>query len=258
MIQPISPQADTIYVDAAAGAQLPVKTAATKEAINRVLEDFSAAHLADSHPCRVVDCFFYIFNSDDFAHWHQMDWWRQRKILRNLKSNIGYTDRAEEMLSRSAFREQYAIPDSKVGYYSDPRVSYGWMRKRLLLKESYWNILDSIAYGAYHKNKYKDIFPGIGILLLAEPEASDDPNEILLIIDNGAGRDFKKTSKDSGAFRLLYKLWKLVHRRGLYLIGGLHLGLQETCGILHCYGTGAVTTQCSFAEYAASRSGQSL
>ena len=99
------------------------------------------------------------------------------------------------------------------------------------------------------KKKYANMYPGIGVLLCRINYEKEPGEEMLLIADNGAGRDFRKTSKDSGMFRFLHKIWKLFHRKGLYLLGGLNLGLQETRGELYCFGTGAVTTQSSFAKY---------
>jgi hypothetical protein len=245
----ISLQADTIYAGQAAGDDQPARQQTTKTAINEVLASYLAQRRLDLAAARLIDSFFYIIKIEAFAHWEAVDWWDQRQILRGLKTDSAYGDRAGAMLDRSIYREYYTVPDVKVGYYEDPRVSYGWMRKRLLLEESYWNIIDSVAYGAYHKKKYRRQYPGIGVLLLQHRAHLEEPEEILLIADNGAGRDFRKTSKDSGAFRVLYKFWKLIHRRGLYLLGGLNLGLQETCGELYCFGTGAVTTQCSLAAY---------
>ena len=246
----ISLQTDTIFAAPPTGAfAADTRVDKTKASLNDILQRYFAQQGIDNARIAVNDSFYFIFNINEFSRWPETDWWTQRRILRQLKTETRYVDRAKVALQHSFFRRFYEVEDSQVGYSTDPRVHYAWMRKRLFLYEAYWNSIDTIAFAAFHEKKYENMFPGTAMLLFNLTNVKNDDAESMLLADNGAGTGFKKSSKDSGALRFLLRIWKLVHRRGLYQLGGLNLGLQETCGELHCFGTGAVTTQCSYEQF---------
>jgi hypothetical protein len=219
------------------------KLAITKESIIRVLEDFlKVKEIADDR-IKVIDGFLFIFNGSDFAQWHTLDWWDQRKRILEMKDHQQYRERATTLLARSFLSLHLDYSDKEVAKSNDQEVKRAWMRKRLVLKESFWNAIDSVSHAAYFQKKYLEFFPAHCVLLCNVLDNKERETELVLGIDNGIGFVYKKKSRESAMIRLFYKMFKFFIRTGVFYIGGLELGLLETESELSCHGSGAVVYQ---------------
>jgi hypothetical protein len=216
---------------------------ATLESIAGVFRKFLAAQdLADDR-ISVIDGFLFLFNDPRFFEWSTLNWWEQRKYIQAIKDHQSFTSRAQALLAHSCLAPYLDYSDDMVAKSTDQEVKRAWMRKRLVLKECFWNALDSISHAAYFKKKYQDQFPALCLLLCKNIGTNGQERELFLGIDNGTGFLYKKKSKDSAMFNLFYKAYKLFFRRGVFYIGGLELGLLETDSELSCHGSGAVVYQ---------------
>ena len=216
---------------------------AARENITAVFQDFLAEKKISHDRISVIDGFLFLFNEPGFSRWHILDWWEQRKQIQAIKDNRLYTERAHVMLTRSCFAPYIGYSDEMVAKSSELVVKRAWMRKRLVLQECFWNVIDSISHAAYFKRKYQELFPVLCVLLCNVTDKNGRETELILGIDNGTGFLYKKKSRDSAMIRFFYKSFKLFFRRGVFYIGGLELGLLETESELSCHGSGAVVYQ---------------
>jgi len=219
------------------------KLAATRESITTVLRDFLAVKGFGEDQLSVIDGFLFLFNGPEFAEWHTLNWWEQRQRILSIKECQPYTQRAYALLGQSRFAPYIEYSDKMVARSTDQEVKRAWMFKRLVLKECFWNTIDSVSYAAYSQKKYQELFPALSVLLCNVRDKSGRENELLLGIDNGIGFVYKKKSRESALIRLIYKTYKFFIRTGVFYIGGLELGLLETDSELSCHGSGAVVYQ---------------
>ena len=221
------------------------RISATKESVSRVLQDFLAAQDISDDQISVIDVFLFVFNDSRFAGWHRLNWWEQRKYIDSIKENNLYNERANALLAQSRLAPYINYTDDMVAKSTDMEVKRAWMRKRLVLKECFWNAIDSFSHAAYYKKKYQDrkIFPALCLLLCNITDKHDRKSELILGVDNGTGFLYKKKSRESLLINFLYKAYKFFFRKGAFYIGGLELGLLETDSKLSCYGSGAVVYQ---------------
>ena len=219
--------------------------AATRESITRVFQDFLGAKDLSCDRVSMLDGFLFLFNEPEFARWHRLNWWEQRRRIQAIKDHRLYTERAHVLLARSDLAPYIGYSDDMVAKSSDLEVKRAWMRKRLVLQECFWNAIDSISHAAYFKKKYQEqnIFPALCVLLCKVTDRSGRATELVLGIDNGTGFLYKKKSRESALIRFLYKIGKIFFRSGVFYIGGLELGLLETESELSCQGSGAVVYQ---------------
>jgi hypothetical protein len=217
--------------------------ATTKESISGVLQEFIEAQGFNHGQIALKDGFLFLLNDPVFANWHTLDWWEQRRQILAFKDHQGYKERSHALLNNSRMAQYIAYSDQEVARSSDPQVKQAWMLKRLVLKECYWNVLDSVSCAAYHQKKYQEQLPALCIMLCSVTSENSADFELLLGIDNGIGYVYKKKSRESTLIRLLYKAYKLIFRKGVFYIGGLELGLMETESNLSCHGSGAVVYQ---------------
>lgn len=217
--------------------------AATRESIAEVFQDFLVKKGFTDDRISVIDGFLFIFNEPRFAQWHTLNWWEQRKLIQTIKEHPLYTERAHALLGRSCLAPYINYSDDMVAKSTDLEVKRAWMRKRLVLKESFWNAIDSISHAAYHQKKYQEQFPALCILLCNVIDRNGREAELVLGIDNGTGFLYKKKSRDSAMFCLFYTAYKFFFGSGVFYIGGLELGLIETESELSCHGSGAVVYQ---------------
>ena len=215
----------------------------TQKSISGVFKDFLATKGLTGDSLSVVDGFLFVFNDPVFARWHTLTWWEQQKPLLAIKDNQLYAERANELLAQSYLAPYIDYSDDMVARSTDQEVKRAWMRKRLVLKECFWNVLDSISYAAYHQKKYQEMFPALCLLLCNVTDKKGRETELLLGIDNGIGHVYKKKSRESALILFLYKTYKFFFRKGVFYIGGLELGLLETDSELSCHGSGAVVYQ---------------
>jgi hypothetical protein len=218
---------------------------ATKESVSRVLQDFLAGQGITDDQITVIDAFLFVFNDARFAKWHRLTWWEQRKYVDSIKENCHYNERANVLLAQSHLAPYISYSDSMVAKSTDMEVKRAWMRKRLVLKECFWNAIDSFSHAAYYKKKYQnlEIFPALCLLLCTITDKYDGKSEVVLGVDNGTGFLYKKKSRESLLISFLYKTFKFFFRKGAFYIGGLELGLLETDSNLSCHGSGAVVYQ---------------
>jgi len=218
---------------------------ATKESVSRVLQDFLAGQGITDDQITVIDAFLFVFNDARFAGWHRLNWWEQRKYIDSIKENRLYNERAHILLARSYLAPYINYSDGMVAKSTDMEVKRAWMRKRLVLKECFWNAIDSFSHAAYYKKKYQNrkIFPALCLLLCTITDKNDRKSELVLGVDNGTGFLYKKKSRESLLISFLYKTLKFFFRKGAFYIGGLELGLLETDSNLSCHGSGAVVYQ---------------
>jgi len=219
------------------------KLTAARESITGVLRDFLAAMEITGGHFTVIDGFLFLFNAPEFSRWHTLDWWEQRRLILAVKDNPVYIARGQTLLEHSGLASYLDYSDAMVAKSTDRQVKCAWMRKRLVLQECFWNVLDSIAHAAYFQKKYLDMYPALCVLLCSIIDRDNIPREVVLGIDNGAGFLYKKKSRESGLFRFCYTFCKFFFRKGVFFIGGLKLGLLETEGELSCHGAGAVVYQ---------------
>ena len=215
---------------------------ATLESIAEVFSKFLAAREL-SERISVIDGFFFLFNDPVYFKWHSLSWWEQRKYIQAIKDHQSYTSRAQALLAHSCLASYLDYSDEMVAKSTDREVKQAWMRKRLVLKECFWNAIDSISHAAYFKKKYQDQFPALCLLLCNIIDTKGKETELFLGIDNGTGFLYKKKSRDSAMFNLFYEAYKLFFRSGVFYIGGLELGLLETDSELSCHDSGAVVYQ---------------
>jgi hypothetical protein len=216
---------------------------ATRESIAGVLRDFLAEQKIPDDRIAVLDGFLFLFNEPRFFKWYTLNWWDQRKYIQAIKDHQPYSERAHALVARSCLHPYVGYSDDMVAKSTAPEVKQAWMRKRLVLKECFWNAIDTISHAAYFQKKYRDMYPALCVLLCNVIDKNGRQTELVLGIDNGTGFLYKKKSRDSAMFRLIYKAYKLFFRSGVFYIGGLELGLQETDGKLSCHGSGAVVYQ---------------
>ena len=183
--------------------------AATRISIREVFQEFLRQKKLSDDRISLVDGFFFLFNEPEFARWNSMSWWEQRKHVMAMKNHELYADRALTLLGRSCFAPYIGYSDAKVAESTDLRVKRAWMRKRLVLKECYWNTIDSISYAAYHQKKYRELFPALCVLLCIVTDANGAQKELVLGIDNGVGLQCRKKSRESLLYRSLYTIFKL-------------------------------------------------
>ena len=216
---------------------------ATRESITRVFRDFLAVQKLGDDRISVIDGFLFLFNDSQFFKWRTLDWWDHRKYIGSIKEHPLYTGRARALLAQSHFAPYIGYSDDMVAKSTDLEVKRAWMRKRLVLKECFWNAIDAISHGAYYKDKYQDQFPALCVLLCRVIDKNGRETELVLGIDNGTGFLYKKKSRESSMMRFFYKAYRCFCRKGVFYIGGLELGLQETESTLSCHGSGAVVYQ---------------
>jgi hypothetical protein len=221
------------------------RLSATRESISEVLWNFLISQDITGDRISVVDGFLFVFNEPRFARWHLLSWWEQRQYTESIKDNKLYTERANALLAQSHLAPYISYSDDMVAKSTDLEVKRAWMRKRLVLKECFWNAIDSFSHAAYFKKKYRDrkIFPALCLLLCNITDKNGRKSEVVLGIDNGTGFLYKKKSRESFLISLLYKTYKFFFRNGAFYIGGLELGLLETDSKLSCHGSGAVVYQ---------------
>jgi hypothetical protein len=219
------------------------KFAVTRASITKVLQDFWATWEYSGKRIELIDGFTFIFNAPDFSNWHKLNWWEQRRQILAIKDHQDYLERAQLLLQRSSLAPYIDYADDMVAKSTDQHVKHAWMRKRLVLKECFWNVLDSISHAAYFKKKYINQYPALCILLCRIVDTDDKETEVVLGIDNGTGFLYKKKSRESALFHFIHVAFKYLLRTGVFYIGGLELGLLETDGRLSCHGLGAVVYQ---------------
>jgi hypothetical protein len=219
--------------------------AATRESLGVVLRDFLAVQDIADDRISVIDGFLFIFNESRFAGWHLLNWWEQRTYIESIKDNGLYAGRANALLAQSHLAPYIGYTDDMVAQSTDLEVKRAWMRKRLVLKECFWNAIDSFSHAAYFKKKYQDqqTLPALCLLLCNVADTNGKNTEFVLGVDNGTGFQYKKKSRDSILISLLHKTYKFFFRSGAFYIGGLELGLLETDSELSCHGSGAVVYQ---------------
>jgi hypothetical protein len=215
----------------------------TRESIVRVFRKFLAAQDLSDDRISVIDGFLFVFNEPGFFKWHTLNWWEQRKYIQEIKEHQPYTGRAQALLAHSYLAPYLGYSEDMVAKSADQEVKQAWMRKRLVLKECFWNAIDSISHAAYYQKKYQNLFPALCVLLCKVIDKNGRETELVLGIDNGTGFLYKKKSRESAMFRFFYKTFKFFFRSGVFYIGGLELGLLETDGELSCHGSGAVVYQ---------------
>ena len=123
--------------------------AATRESIITVLGDFLKAKKLTEDKISVVDGFLFLFNDPIFAKWHTLNWWEQQKLILAFKDHQPYTERALALLTHSHLAPYLDFSDDMVARSTDQEVKRAWMRKRLVLKECFWNVIDSVSHAAY-------------------------------------------------------------------------------------------------------------
>jgi len=219
------------------------KLAATWASISGVLQEFLKAGAFPAGQIEVLDSFLFLFNAPEFTQWHSLNWWEQRQQIQTIKDTPLYRDRAWLLLQQSYLAPYINYADDMVAKSTDRLVKHAWMRKRLVLQECFWNTIDSVSHAAYYQKKYLDMQPALCLLLCNVIGPNSVKKEQFFGIDNGIGYLYKKKSRDSAMFRLIYKIFKLFFRRGVFYIGGLELGLLETDSELSCHGSGAVVYQ---------------
>lgn len=217
--------------------------AATRDSITSVFRDFLAVMGLSDDRITVLDGFLFLFNGPEFFTWDTLNWWKQRKYIQAIKDNRLYTGRARALLTHSYMAPYIDYSDDMVAKSTQQEVKRAWMRKRLVMKECYWNGIDTISHAAYYQKKYRDICPALCVLLCKVTDRNGRETEMVLGIDNGSGFVYKKKSRESLLFHLLYIVYKLFFRKGAFYIGGLELGLLETESQLSCHGSGAVVYQ---------------
>jgi hypothetical protein len=218
---------------------------ATRESLSTVLRDFLAVQNITDDRISVINGFLFVFNDSYFAGWHLLNWWEQRQYIQSIKNNKMYSARANALLAQSCLARYLGYSDEMVAKSNELEVKRAWMRKRLVLKESFWNAIDSFSHAAYFKKKYQDrkILPALCLLLCNITGTNGRETELVLGVDNGTGFLYKKKSRESFMIRFLYKTYKFFFRSGVFYIGGLELGLLETDSELSCHGSGAVVYQ---------------
>jgi len=216
---------------------------ATRESITTVFGAFLEAKELSEDRISIIDGFLFLFNDPIFAKWHTLDWWEQQKFILALKDHQPYIERAHALLANSCFAPYIDFSDKMVAKSTDQEVKRAWMRKRLVLKECFWNVIDSVSHAAYFQKKYQYQYPALCVLLCNVLDKNGRENELLLGIDNGIGYVYKKKSRESALISIFYKTFKFFFRNGVFYIGGLELGLLETDSELSCHGSGAVVYQ---------------
>ena len=219
------------------------RAAAARRNISRVFRDFLEKKGHPLDRVAVRDGFLFLFNDPDFSRWETLNWWDQRRRILAIKNHRPYMERAHSLLQRSQRSCYIDYSDEMVARSSELDVKRAWMQKRLIMKEAFWNALDSISHAAYFEQKYQGQFAALCILLLESSRKNDRQIELIIGIDNGTGRHYKKRSRESSLMRFLYKLYKRFFKKGVFYIGGLELGLLETEGELSFHGSGAVVYQ---------------
>jgi len=209
----------------------------------KVFTDFLAIKEITAERISVTDSFLFVFNEPNFTNWHLLNWWDQRHLIQSIKDHKLYTGRAQDLLRRSQKAHYIGYSDDMVAKSTKQEVKRAWMLKRLVMKECFWNAIDSFSHAAYFKHKYKEMFPALYVLLCDITDKNGNKSELLLGIDNGTGFLYKKKSRDSAMIRLFYKAYKKIFKKGVFYIGGLELGLLETDSKLSCHGAGAVVYQ---------------
>jgi hypothetical protein len=216
---------------------------ASRKNLSEVFFDFlTKKNFKDEKLC-VIDGFLFVFNEPKYSTWHMLDWWDQRKLIQSIKEHPLYTGRAKDLLTRSKKAAYIDYSDKMVAKSTDKEIKRAWMLKRLVMKECFWNAIDSFSHAAYFNQKYKEMFPALSVLLCDVTDKNGTNSELLLCIDNGTGFLYKKKSRDSAMIRLFYKAYKKIFKKGVFYIGGLELGLIETESELSCHGSGAVVYQ---------------
>ena len=217
--------------------------AATRESIITVLGDFLKAKKLTEDKISVVDGFLFLFNDPIFAKWHTLNWWEQQKLILAFKDHQPYTERARALLTHSHLAPYLDFSDDMVARSTNQEVKRAWMRKRLVMKECFWNVIDSVSHAAYFQKKYQYQYPALCVLLCNVIDKNGRKPELVLGIDNGTGSLYKKRSRESLMIRFFFKTYKLFFKSGAFYIGGLELGLLETDSELSCHGSGAVVYQ---------------
>jgi hypothetical protein len=216
---------------------------ATRESIAVVFNEFLEVKGYDAERVSVIDCFLFLFNDPKFSKWHTLNWWEQRKQVQKLKDHQFYKGRTHDLLATSYLAPYIGYSDDMVAKSTDPKVKHAWMRKRLALKECFWNTIDSVSHAAYYQKKYQELYPALCVFICNIIEKNGRKKELFIGIDNGTGFLYKKKSRESSLIRLFYKTYKFFVRSGVFYIGGLELGLLETDSELSCHGSGAVVFQ---------------
>jgi hypothetical protein len=217
--------------------------AASRESIVRVFREFLAVMEISDDRISVTDGFFFLFNEPRFLEWNNLNWWDQRNYIQTIKDHRPYKERAHRLLTKSYLASYIDYSDEMVAKSTEQDVKRAWMRKRLVLQESFWNAIDTISHAAYFQKKYQEMFPAFCVLLCKIIDKNDRKIELVLGIDNGTGFLYKKKSRESAMFNLINMGYKFFFRSGVFYIGGLELGLLETESELSCHGSGAVVFQ---------------
>jgi hypothetical protein len=213
---------------------------ATRKNLTEVFCDFLAIKEITDEKISVTDGFLFVFNEPNYTKWHLLNWWDQRNLVQSIKDHKLYTGRAQDLLRRSQKAPYIDYSDDMVAKSTDQEVKRAWMLKRLVMKECFWNAIDSFSHAAYFKHKYKEMFPVLCVLLCDVTDKDGRKSEMLLGIDNGTGFLYKKKSRDSAMIHLIYTTYKRIFKKGVFYIGGLELGILETDSKLSCHGSGAV------------------
>jgi hypothetical protein len=216
---------------------------ATRESITTVFGDFLEAKGLSEDKISVIDGFLFLFNDPVFAKWHKVNWWEQQKLILAFKDHRPYTERAHGLLTHSHLAPYIGYSDDMVARSTDQEVKRAWMRKRLVIKECFWNVIDSVSHAAYFQKKYQYQYPALCVLLCNVIDKNGRKTELVLGIDNGTGSLYKKRSRESLMIRFFFKTYKFFFKSGAFYIGGLELGLLETDSELSCHGSGAVVYQ---------------
>jgi hypothetical protein len=217
--------------------------AEARTALARVLDAFLIERGLTVRDISILDGFIFLFDNAFSRNWEENDWWDQREILKELRFNKLYRERAIALLQKSALHDHFTFSIGKIPDQDNQMEQYASRRERLFLKEGYENVIDAVSQAAGFQRKYVDTYPALLLLLYAH-----DGTEEIVMVDNGFGARFHKPSRRFASWRLLYKIYKLIMNHGVYYIGGMHLGLKVTYGRLHCFGSGAVVVQAPFRD----------
>jgi hypothetical protein len=217
--------------------------AGARTALAKVLDAFLMERGLTVRDIIILDGFIFLFDNAFSKGWEENDWWDQREILKEMRFNKVYRERAISLLRKSALYDHFTFSVGRIPDQDNQVEQYASRRERLFLKEGYENVIDAVSHAAGFQRKYVDSYPALLLLLYTH-----DGKEEIVMVDNGFGARFHKPSRRFAPWRLLYKIYKLIMNHGVYYIGGMHLGLKVTYGRLYCFGSGAAVVQAPFRD----------